>query len=79
MSRKVLASFEDAFRSHCVDIFVRADGTFGFEEYRSEVDGSGSWQSLGRYSRLSFGSGAQALDEAQLRVAWLKTPAPWRW
>ncbi len=79
MSDKVLASFEDAFRSHCVDIFLRTDGTFGFEEFRSEVDGNGSWQSLGRYSNLSFASGAQALDEAQLRVAWLENPGPWRW
>lgn len=79
MSRKVLASFEDAFRSHCVDIFLRTDGTFGFEEFRREVDGNGSWQSLGRYSGLSFVSGAQALDEARLRVAWLEKPGPWRW
>jgi len=79
MSRKVLASFEDTFRSHCVDVFVRADGTFGFEEYRHEVDGSGSWQSLGKYSHLSFASGAQALDAAQLHVGWLEKPGPWRW
>ena len=79
MSKKVLASFEDAFHSHCVDIFVRADGSFGFEEFRREVDGIGSWQSLGRYSLLSFASGGQALDEAQLRVAWLENPGPWRW
>jgi hypothetical protein len=79
MSKKVLASFEDAFHSQCVDIFVRADGTFGFEEFRREVDGSGSWQSLGRYSLLSFASGAQALEEAQVSVAWIEKLGPWRW
>ena len=79
MSRKVLASFEDAHRSHCVDIFVRVNGTFGFEEFRAEVDGGGAWQSLGRYARLSFASGAQALREAQLRVGWLEDTGPWRW
>ena len=79
MSKQVLDSFEDAFHSQCVDIFVRADGTFGFEEFRREVDGSGSWQSLGRYSLLSFASGAQALEEAQVSVAWLEKLGPWRW
>ena len=79
MSSKVLASFEDQFRSQCVDIFVRDNGTFGFEEFRSESDGSGRWQSLSKYSELSFASGEQALHEAERRVAWLENAGPWRW
>ena len=35
---KVLASFESADGSHCVDVFIRKDGSFGFEEYRGESD-----------------------------------------
>ena len=46
MSSKVLASFEDHFGSQCVDIFIRENGTFGFEEFRSASDGDGRWQSL---------------------------------
>jgi hypothetical protein len=79
MSNTVLASFEDQFGSQCVDIFVREDSTFGFEEFRSESDGSGRWQSLGKYSQLSFASGEQALREAERRVAWLENAGPWRW
>ena len=32
MSRKVLASIESLDGSHCVDVFIREDATFGFEE-----------------------------------------------
>ena len=79
MGIKVLASFEDRLRAHCVDIFVRENGTFGFEEFRSDSDGGGRWQSLGRYSQLSYASGELALREAKERVAWLENVGPWRW
>ena len=79
MSNKVLASFENRFGSHCVDIFVRENGTFGFEEFRGEADGSGRWESLGRHSQLSFASGEEALLDAEQRVAWLENTGPWRW
>jgi hypothetical protein len=39
MGSKDLASFEDPFGSQCVDIFIRDNGTFGFEEFRGESDG----------------------------------------
>ena len=32
MPSKVLASFESTDGSHCVDVFVREDGSFGFDE-----------------------------------------------
>ena len=79
MSNRVLASLENSYGDYCVDIFVRADGSFGFEEYRSESDGSARWQSLGKYSHLSFVFGHEALHEAQQRVAWLENTGPWRW
>lgn len=79
MAIKVLASFEDSFSAHCVDVFVRENGTFGFEEFRSESDGDGRWQSLGKYSQLSFDSGEQALREAEQRITWFENIGPWRW
>jgi hypothetical protein len=79
MTSKVLASFEDRFGSECVDIFVRENGTFRFEQFRGESDGSGRWQSLGKHSHLSFASGEEALLEAKQRVAWLESMGPWRW
>jgi len=59
----------------CVDIFERADGSFAFEQYRSEFDGESRWQSLGRYSQLSFASREEALDAARRRVPWLDRQA----
>jgi hypothetical protein len=76
---RVLASFEDEHRSHCVDVFIRENGTFGFEEFRSDSDGGGRWQSLSRYSHLAFASGESALEEALRHVGWLQNTGPWRW
>jgi hypothetical protein len=71
MSSIVLVSLESTDGSQCVDIFERDDGSFGFEQYRAEFDGSSCWQSLSRYSHLSFASGGQALHAARERVPWL--------
>ncbi len=76
---QVLASFEDADGARCVDVFARADGTFGFEQYRSELDGSSRWQSLNRFSELRFESGEEALSSAKQRVPWLNPSEVWRW
>jgi hypothetical protein len=79
MRSAVLVSFEAADGVQCVDIFKRDDGTFGFEQYRGEFDSSSRWQSLNRYSQLSFVSGEQALSVAKQRVSWLNQAEVWRW
>jgi hypothetical protein len=79
MRNTVLASFETVDGAQCVDVFRREDGTFGFEQFRSESDGASRWQSLGRYSQLSFASGEEALDLAKQRVPWLNRAEVWRW
>ena len=76
---QVLASFEDADGGQCVDVFARAGGSFGFEQYRSDLDGSSRWQSLNRFSQLRFASGEEALSSAKQRVPWLKPSEVWRW
>ena len=78
-TRKVLASFETPDGSHCLDVFVRDDGSFGFEEFRAESDGAARWQSLGRHGSLVFTTGAEALSAAQTRVPWLDQTESWRW
>ena len=75
MGDKVLASLENAFGDYCIDVFVRADGTFGFEEYRSDPEDNGTWHSLHRYSRQVFDSEADALARAKACVAWMKVDA----
>lgn len=79
MPNKILASFESADRTHCVDIFLREDGSYGFEEFREESDGGARWQSLAKYSTQVFLSGEAALSAAQQRVQWLCKSETWRW
>lgn len=79
MKSTVLASLETPDGAHCIDFFLREDGTFGFEQYRAEHDGASRWQSLGKYAQLSFVSGEEALRVAKERVPWLNRAEVWRW
>ena len=71
MSNKVLASLENSFGDYCVDIFTRADGSFGFEGYRRDPE-DGAWRCLHRYSSLMFNSQEDAVAQAKAQVPWLK-------
>ena len=71
MGNKVLASLENSYGDYCVDIFVRADGSFGFEEYRRDPE-DGAWRDLHRYSGRVFHSEEDAVAGAKGYVPWLK-------
>jgi len=73
MGDKVLVSLENSYGDHCVDIFAREDGTFGFEEYRRDPEDRGRWFSLHRYSAQVFGREEDAVAQAKASVPWLKT------
>ena len=68
---KVLTSLENSAGDHCVDIFARADGTFGFEEYRRDPEDVSGWFSLHRYSHRVFSTAEAALAQAKSRVEWM--------
>jgi hypothetical protein len=70
---KVLVSLESDYGDYCVDIFIRADGTFGFEECRRDPEDGGGWYSLHRYSGQVFDAEKDALAQAKKSVAWLRT------
>jgi len=70
-SIKVLTSLENSAGDRCVDIFERADGTFGFEEYRRDPEDMSGWFSLHRYSQQVFATAEDALAQAKSRVEWL--------
>ena len=72
MRHKVLTSLENAFGDRCVDVFERADGTFGFEECRRDPEEGGRWHSLHKYSGRIFASRDAALETAKASVEWLK-------
>ena len=71
-ANKVLRSIETDEGDRCVDIFVRPDGTFGFEEFRRDVEDGRGWFPIGYYGNGVYESEAAALDRALSAVAWLK-------
>lgn len=72
MADKVLASLANSHGDYCVDIFARANGTFGFEEYRRDPEDGGRWTCLHRYSDQVFTSEESAVIQAKASVPWLK-------
>ncbi|MSQ70468.1 MAG: hypothetical protein EXR27_04125 [Betaproteobacteria bacterium] len=62
----------NAAGDHCVDVFERADGSFGFEEYRRDHEDGRGWFALHRHGHLYFVCEADALARAKEVVAWLK-------
>ena len=67
----VIASFNNETGDHCVDVFQREDGSFGFEEYRRDHEDLRGWFSLRRYGTRSFANEAAARHDARAAVAWL--------
>lgn len=55
----------------CVDIFVRPDGSFGFEEFRRDPEDMGAWTPVAYYSAREFGSEQDAVAAARDAVLWL--------
>jgi len=68
----VLVSHEDAEGSRCVDIFRRADGSFGFEAFRRDPEDRSGWFVTGYYSGLRHASRDEALAAAMASVGWLR-------
>ncbi len=55
----------------CVDIFVRPDGTFGFEEFRRDPEDMGVWTPVSYHSVQEFRTEPDAVAAARARVPWL--------
>ena len=70
MAAKVLNSIQNDAGDHCVDVFQREDGSFGFEEYRRDAEDA-RWFSLQRYAGSTFASAESALAKARAVVPWL--------
>lgn len=69
---RVLRSIETPDGSRCVDLFVRPDGTFGFEEYRRDSEDGRGWFRIGLYGDQAFLNDSDALEKARQSVTWLK-------
>lgn len=71
MPGRVIASFNNETGDHCIDVFERDDGTFGFEEFRRDHEDLRGWFSLQRYGTRIHASEAAALGDAKTSVQWL--------
>jgi hypothetical protein len=67
----VFVSVENSARDRCVDFFSRADGSYGFEEFRRDIEDRGEWTPLQYYSGLAYVSSSGALEAAERSVPWL--------
>lgn len=67
----VLASLENAQSDRCVDVFVRPDGSFGFEEFRRDVEDRGAWTPVRFHSAQAYPTQDAAHTAARRAVRWL--------
>jgi hypothetical protein len=67
----VIDSIENANHDRCVDLFRRPDGSFGFEEFRRDVEDAGAWTPVQYYSHAVYASKDAARHAAARSVVWL--------
>lgn len=67
----VFDSIENAEHDRCVDLFRRPNGTYGFEEFRRDVEDAGAWTPVAYYSSAAYASSEAALAAATEAVRWL--------
>ena len=69
---KVMKSINSPDGARCVDIFVRPDATFGFEEFRRDSEDARGWFPIGNHGARIFRSEDDAFNEARSKVIWLE-------
>lgn len=67
----VFASLENPQHDHCVDLFARPDGRYGFESFRRDAEDNGAWTPIGYFSSATYATAAEALAAAEGAVPWL--------
>jgi len=67
----VFDSIENREHDRCVDLFLRPDGSFGFEEFRRDVEDAGAWTPVQFFSYAGYPSKEAALTAATNAVVWL--------
>lgn len=72
----VLLSINATGEAICVDFFQRPDGSYGFEEYRRDVETGEGWFPIGFHSGRRFETLDQAKSDAMGSVAWLEAELP---
>jgi hypothetical protein len=67
----VFASIENDVHDRCVDFFCRPDLTFGFDEFRRDVEDAGAWTPVQYFSATAYLTPDEAYDAAERLVPWL--------
>jgi hypothetical protein len=67
----VFTSIENLEANRCIDLFLRPDGTYGFEEFRRDPEDAGAWTPVQYYSATAYVSKKDALTAAMSAVIWL--------
>lgn len=75
MSSNVVSTLHNADADRCVKIVKRADGTFGYSEFRRDPEDAGGWMLISDHPQ-AMPSGEQALAAARARVSWLRDLTP---
>jgi len=70
-SWKVVASPSTLTLDRCVDIFLRPDGSYGFEEFRRDPEDGGVWTPIAYFSSRRYDAEDAALAAARAAVPWL--------
>lgn len=70
---KVMQSLNAPDGTTCVDVFLRPDGTFGFDHFRRDPEDPRGWYSIGHHAHLVFMTEHVARYEAERLVPWLCT------
>jgi len=74
-SNKIIYSINLDGEMACVDVFMRPDGTFGFDEYRRDAEDMRGWFSVGHYCGRVFPTAQAALSDARKSIGWLEGAA----
>ena len=68
---KVVLSGNHGGATIWVDIFQWPDATFGFEEFRRDLEDNAGWLALGHHAHLVFADIKSAKDAAIQHIYWL--------
>ena len=73
MTKKfVIHSINNSDQSLCVDIFIRNDKTYGFEEYRRDKETYDGWYKVKMYEHNIYLTEKEAFSNACKYVHWLR-------
>jgi hypothetical protein len=72
MTMRAIRSLHNDEVDRCVDIIRRADGTFGFKEFRRDPEDRGGWMLVSYNPQWIFSTEEEALAAARATVAWLR-------